>query len=500
MVETQSTSEYLSQHYLQDPKYSQQHSEEAAKFRGSGPEMGVPTWSRIQQQKAASDESRNHEQGPHALSPQMKEHRSVDAVQPHKFHKMGAKFAMPGWKLTPGQFKDWSQLQTRSGVLKGSWMHTEKISLEGRMLNASTGQFGSPDHIISFEACFEDGSPISNSFFLPSAKDKLEEILWNWRGLGKAHMSPPTKVDQRTLCFSLTKDRGETLEYCTDATDILECILHSMLGWLSLYQNGFLHRDISIGNIIKLKSPLERKDFSALSVNKLLFEPPNSKILTSFEAMRAAAGNDQARISIIDLAQEVDKRAKGLTSGQMCKAIWIDGDMSADMSGYFKRSHDGTISGTYEFLSERLRDAVREGLHYVHSPADDLESFFWVGLWSTLRNKNFSRTSTTEQRFSKDISTDLRQKVAVDMSLRMDLITAEHPKQPYSDLLRAMTPVLSEWYTALNKLQIDYEVDENVNDDEEKLMLRFHHFAYRGVLEFIEVFEKHRGNLQKKRV
>ncbi|KAJ3773451.1 hypothetical protein FB446DRAFT_836689, partial [Lentinula raphanica] len=221
-VENQSTSEYLSQHHLQDPKYSQQHTEEAV--------MGVRTRSRIQQQKAASDQSRNHEQGPHALGPQMKEHRSVDAVQPHKFHKMGAKFAMPGWKLTPGQFKDWSQLQTWSGVLKGSWMHTEKISLEGHMLKASTGQFGSPDHIISFEACFEDGSPISNSFFLPSAKDKLEEILWNWRGLGKAHMSPPTKVDQRTLCFSLTKDRGETLEYCTDATDILECILHSMLG------------------------------------------------------------------------------------------------------------------------------------------------------------------------------------------------------------------------------------------------------------------------------
>ncbi|KAJ3769434.1 hypothetical protein FB446DRAFT_812091 [Lentinula raphanica] len=528
IVKTQSTLEDLSRHHLKDPKpRSQQSKTEEALKSGSRTGMGTRTRSHAQQQNAAvSEKSRNHKQGSHAL--EQTQNRMANAVQPHKFHNMGAKFTMPSWKLTPGNLHEWSQIST--GVLKGSWMYTEKISLEGHMLKACSGQFGSPDHIISFESCFEDGSPISNSIFLPSAKDKFEETLWNWQN--KAHMPLPTKVDQRTLCFSLTKDRGETLEYCTDAMEILECILHSMLGenaplklisaqpssisgWLSLYQNGFLHRDISIGNIIKLKSPSARKDFSALSVNKLLFQPPNSS-LTSFETMRAAAGNDQARISILDLAQEVDKQAKKLTSGQMCKAIWIDGDMGADMSGYFKRSHDGTISGTYEFISQRLLDAVDDRLHYVHSPADDIESFFWVGLWSTLRNKNFSRIFTTEQRYAASLATGStsREATASQIKLKSSFIAASRKqKEPYSDLFCTMAPVLGDWFTAINQLRFAVELenrDEEEEEDgeghdidphlEEKLMLRFHRFAYRGVLDFMEIFEKHREHLQKMRV
>ncbi|KAJ3964444.1 hypothetical protein EV361DRAFT_955942 [Lentinula raphanica] len=370
------------------------------------------------------------------------------------------------------------------------------------MFSACAGEFGSPDHVISFEACYEDGSPVTNSIFLPSADDNLEKTFWNWQG--KAYTTYP-RPDQRTLCFSLTKDPGETLDRCTDAMDIMECILHSMLGWLTLYQNGFLHKDISIGDIIKLKTPLKRKNFSALSVNNLLFQSPDS--LTSFETMRAAAGNDQVQISIIELAQEVEQRTERLTSDQLCKAIWIDGDMTTDMSSYFGQSNDGTRLGTYEFVSRRLLNIVQDKLHYVHSPTDDMESFFWVGLWATLRNKNFSRTFTTEQQFAASLTTEGRDSTAIKIRQDSSFIATRRPKRPYSALLRAMAPVLSEWYTTVNQLQSDYEVEESEDDDEEghdtdphleeKLMLRFHRFAYRGVLEFIKVFENHRETLRK---
>ncbi|KAJ3805956.1 hypothetical protein F5876DRAFT_81210 [Lentinula aff. lateritia] len=415
------------------------------------------------------------------------------------FHNKDIKLTLLRWKLTSGNIQDWSEVKDR-GVLKGSWPQVAKRNLEARMFGACTGDFGSPDHIMSFEACYADGSPVSNSIFLPSANDSLENVFWNLHSAKPPPVYP--KPDFRSLCFSLTRDESETLENCTSAFELMECLLHSMLGWLNLYQHGFLHRDISIGNLLKLKSEAIslRKDFSALPVGNLILPSSTRDIgsLNSFPKLLAVVKNDKHRRSIADIACKIHDHAKVLTSGAGCKAIWTDGDMGADMAGYFESAHDGTMSGTPQFMSTGLLYAEFD--NEIQSPADDIESFLWVGLWSTLRNTKFPKSAKKEIRWSQSIAKGyaFRETTAINIQEALGIIIKGVP-EPYSNMFRTMAPIWSEWFDAIRRIRKDWILDwsETNQDDSEDVNLLFHSFAYRGVLDFIEIFQKHKEDLEK---
>ncbi|KAJ3709724.1 hypothetical protein C8R42DRAFT_692557 [Lentinula raphanica] len=67
--------------------------------------------------------------------------------------------------------------------------------------------------------------------------------------------------------------------------------------------------------------------------------------------------------------------------------------------------HEHMISGTYQFMSRGLLAATARNRCYVYPPAGDIESFFWVGFWSTLQNQNFSRdVLLTEKSYAKTIN------------------------------------------------------------------------------------------------
>ncbi|KAJ3888429.1 hypothetical protein GG344DRAFT_67980 [Lentinula edodes] len=415
------------------------------------------------------------------------------------FHNKDIKHTRPHWMITSGCIRDWSQVKDGT-VLKVSWPQAAKRNLEARMFSACTGDFGSPDHIISFEACHEDGSPVSNSIFLPSANDNLENVFWNLHGAKPPPVYP--KPDFRSLCFSLTRDEGETLENCTSAFELMECLLHSILGWLDLYQHGFVHSlDISIGNILKLKSAATafRRDFSALPIRNLILPSSTKDIgsLNSFPELITAIENDKHR-SIADIAYKIHKHAQEFTSGAGCKVIWTDGDMGEGMAGYFKRlAHDGTVSGTPQFMSKWF---LNESKNKIQSPADDIESFLWVGLWSTLRNIKFPNSAKKEIQWSQSIAEGytFRETTAIDIQESLGTIMKGVP-EPYSNIFRTMAPILSEWYDAIRQLRKDWILDwsETNRDRAEDVKLLCHSFAYRGVLDFIEIFKRHKEDLKK---
>ncbi|KAJ4483014.1 hypothetical protein C8J55DRAFT_559832 [Lentinula edodes] len=450
------------------------------------------------EKRATSGSNQSQPKSGHG-SKSIQDKESSDNNRLYCFHNKDIKFTLPRWKLTSGNIQDWSEVKD-GGVLKGSWPQAAKRNLEARMFSACTGNFGSPDHIMSFEACYEDGSPVSNSIFLPSANDNLENVFWNLHGAKSPLVYP--KPDFRSLCFSLTRDEGETLENCTSAFELMECLLHSMLGWLDLYQHGFLHRDISIGNILKLKSAATslQKDFSALPVGNLILPSSTTDIgsLNSFPKLLAAVKNDKYRRSIADIACKIHEHAKVLTSGAGCKAIWTDGDMGADMAGYFESAHDGTVSGTPQFMSMGLLDAEFD--NEIQSPADDIESFLWVGLWSSLRNTKFPHRAKKEIRWSRRIADGyaFRETTAINIQQSLGTIIKGVP-EPYSNMFRTMAPILSEWYDAIRQLRKDWILDwsETNHDDSKDVNLLFHSFAYRGVLDFIEIFQKHKEDLEK---
>jgi len=161
-----------------------------------------------------------------------------------------------------------------------------------------------------------------------------------------------------------------------------------MSGWLSYYQNGYMHRDVSIGNVLKLKTTVKRKPFSTKSVQSLLESPAtesdqskaagstpsNPKVASDvFSDSAEALHEDMAQLDIEgdasvapdsfwhNLLNEFDsdvqrrpivKYAKRLEEivGELgietdCVAVLSDCDMVAEMTGYFAlNNRQGSIS------------------------------------------------------------------------------------------------------------------------------------------------------------
>ncbi|EGO18526.1 hypothetical protein SERLADRAFT_403720, partial [Serpula lacrymans var. lacrymans S7.9] len=99
-----------------------------------------------------------------------------------------------------------------------------------------------------------------------------------------------------------------------------------------MYGDGWLHRDISDGNVL------------------LLPEPEIRKPLTRFEC------------------------TKNLTK---CVGVISDGDQAIRWRE-LDRKLEKRRSGTLPFISMRLLNAWNKNQPVLHTFADDLESFFWV--------------------------------------------------------------------------------------------------------------------------
>ncbi len=121
-----------------------------------------------------------------------------------------------------------------------------------------------------------------------------------------------------------------------------------------------MHRDISIGNLLKLVTPSERNEFHVKNAKDLalLIANPNSnttdvkpavlhKANLLHEIINAGSPSDipAAVRTIYQHAVEVENMAKNLGVGTLCKAIVTDGDLAAYVPTYFAEDHlEGSIS------------------------------------------------------------------------------------------------------------------------------------------------------------
>ncbi|KAH9026484.1 hypothetical protein EDB85DRAFT_1844617, partial [Lactarius pseudohatsudake] len=105
-----------------------------------------------------------------------------------------------------------------------------------------------------------------------------------------------------------------------------------------LYLGGVLHRDVSDGNILRLREPIER---------------PHSR-----------------STSLPELGDDVN-----LSS---CRGFLVDLDHAIE----WRRVPSRDRTGTLPFISLRLVNAWAANHPALHTAADDLESFMWVLVWS----------------------------------------------------------------------------------------------------------------------
>ncbi|KAF8511365.1 hypothetical protein JB92DRAFT_2639550, partial [Gautieria morchelliformis] len=106
-----------------------------------------------------------------------------------------------------------------------------------------------------------------------------------------------------------------------------------------LFAKGYLHRDISIGNILARDKPQER---TPAMIEK------NDAIL----------------------------------SNQDCLGFIIDGDLAIEWEEHYRPVKH--CPGTLPFISYRILDAWSINKPTLHTAIDDLESFAWVVLFAAL--------------------------------------------------------------------------------------------------------------------
>lgn len=114
-----------------------------------------------------------------------------------------------------------------------------------------------------------------------------------------------------------------------------------------MYRHGFLHRDVSIGNILRLIVPSERKAFDAIPTEKLL----RQNIGRTWEALNVMTADNKQCAELVQVAQELSDTVSQLNL-TLCSTVMTDGDLAARLSRHLEagghvdglpvRFYDGT--------------------------------------------------------------------------------------------------------------------------------------------------------------
>ncbi|PFH45695.1 hypothetical protein AMATHDRAFT_8791 [Amanita thiersii Skay4041] len=171
-------------------------------------------------------------------------------------------------------------------------------------------------------------------------------------------MSWNTPEDARLIPLQSELSQIEVF-HLTDARttwELFESIAHAMLGWLTLYQEGDLHRDISIENFLRLKTPEQRNEGNPAKSEK-------------------------------KQAKRLKRLVRELRFKNECIAVIVDGGMRMRLKDCFESpdSGYGVHNVSKEFMSEAIYNDNEYGDgDYIPSPVDDLEPFIWVTLWAVV--------------------------------------------------------------------------------------------------------------------
>ncbi|THU98458.1 hypothetical protein K435DRAFT_964912 [Dendrothele bispora CBS 962.96] len=411
-------------------------------------------------------------------------------------------------------------------VLKFSWQTQQKRTLEPKTFSAAHVEYGTPWHIMSLEVKASNGSAVCNTSFLP-APSKADAAFWPLYGV------PQEYPEYRSLWLTIHLGGGQTLEECDSAWDLCECLLQVAFDWLAYYAEGYLHRDISVGIVKLKKGPQLRKEFSTRFVRSLLnldveethasgtnagsSEDPSGSVdermsqlkigdkfwedtIAALKTKAPSGEEDQAAVTkyerqsaVIDMARQLEDTAEDLGVTSECKAYLSDCDMVAALKKYFDdNAHNGSLSGTAEFMNVPLREAMDERSPYLQSPVDDMHSLFWTALWCVLFNTKDRGQTSKEKQWRNHLQGSNEEREAA-----MSFILKRGTRKEYSPMLRTMTPLFVQWRSSLDSLDQQWEpawesVDQGEAD--EKLLV-FHDFAFRGILGFAKLIAEHRPRL-----
>lgn len=191
-------------------------------------------------------------------------------------------------------------------VVKESWPLKDRCDIEWEAFTSCANQFGLPFVVYKVVGC---------------------------------HPMPVSCTTEKRIPVQIAmKEKGEKLLKASSPRALLIAVIHSVIGHWNLFRAGWLHRDVSVGNI-------------------LILEEPASKT--------APAG----------IHADFEHQTQ-------CSGILIDGDAMINVG--IERRPGGFRSCTLPFLSLRLMDTWDREENTFDQYFDDVESFVWVVLWALL--------------------------------------------------------------------------------------------------------------------
>ncbi|KLO14766.1 hypothetical protein SCHPADRAFT_299202 [Schizopora paradoxa] len=399
--------------------------------------------------------------------------------------------------------KERNYLDIPSGdlVAKCSWPSYLRCGVEEKVYESCRGDFGTPTLYASYEPFTSNHHCMTNSFFLPPPGSNLSVYffpIWN--------EETAREPDYRSLVVSLSRDRGKTIDNCESAWDLCIFLLHSMLGWLSMFQSGYMHRDVSIGNLFMLPKEVEMEPFSIKKFtdfrNAMLGDGQPTGIrqeiqdkVQQLRTLQQQMGDKftEAIEKVARIAAELERKVTDdLRVTKKCRAIISDGDLAAYIPTYFTKEHGhGELSGTTEFMSPSVIAAVARGGRYLHKPIDDMYSFLFVALWATVLHPKSRGTKPSEAAWKHHLLNNARIEVLNEWK-REYFFDEEDEDGTYSHLVLAIRPILREWVHALDHL--DQEFTRAIRNKDPLLgnpLLLYDEYAYRGVTLFVDILIKH---------
>ncbi|KAJ3862498.1 hypothetical protein EV359DRAFT_83285 [Lentinula novae-zelandiae] len=382
--------------------------------------------------------------------------------------------------------------ETSHGFIKAAWpkrdLGSGRSSVpEAQMLNVCGDKFGTSQHHYSFPANHSHGIPTSNHILLPTEtelKKGVAEFHWNLFYPHQKHSTPSPKY--RSLWIHVGKLIGTSLVSSPTPLVLFTAILHAMLGWLAICQEALQHRDVSVGNVLRLENPVEMPSFKFKS--------------DIADLMGTLSLSETLPFTVTDQITRLKSSLAELKVNTRCSGFIIDGDMAIDWKTYFDANHDGTRSETPEFMSNTLRRSLRLPRAYVQSTVDDLASFYYVGQWAAVFNP--SHQSDLLEELRNDIAGSLTSRESASSRTINLSPKLSSDRQDYGLFLLCCKPTLAAWKNSITSLDERFQEamqeliarsDGKIDPDTHRSL--FLSFAYHGVADFAQILERNGASL-----
>ncbi|KAH9081658.1 hypothetical protein EDB83DRAFT_2670046 [Lactarius deliciosus] len=328
---------------------------------------------------------------------------------------------------------------------------TEERPSEGTLFSEFFGRFGIVD-IVGYHTCSSREPFGTTAHHLSNARF--------WR-LGDDNADAGTPEIRYLHCTAMGLEGLPLLDMSDEEAgiptpvELMETILHSMIGHYNLFLGGVLHRDISSGNILRLR------------------EPVNRSLGPSIHSLCPMLDED------VDLS--------------LCRGFLIDGDHAIE---WHKDVRTPLLerSGTLPFVSIRLLYAWFKKRPALHTAADDLESFLWVLVWSLVQI--FKERVTGDHSAIHHVWNALSGRSFPELIFKEYLTKCDWSDRVFRGLIQEWLGISGESRTIVNQLQgrllsQGSDMEEDILDElDEHCRSVYRHFIQAGYrhLEEIEKF------------